>query len=72
MLNSGGVSYLKSSFSEGGAHSSPGNSIFDAVLKKLNRSFGIRNTDDLTVLSEAHGQKLDRTAYMPSSKLIVV
>jgi hypothetical protein len=72
ILGAGGILYIYGPFSESGAHTSPGNTQFDASLKARDPEYGIRDVDDVTQAARDHGFELERRVPMPSNNLSLI
>jgi SAM-dependent methyltransferase len=72
MLDAGGQLYLYGPFKRGGAHTSPSNAEFDAMLRGRDPAWGIRDLEEVTAAAELHGLALESTVEMPANNLILI
>lgn len=72
VLAENGQFCLYGPFSRGGRHSSASNFQFDAMLRSRDAVMGIRDLDNLLVLGEAAGLRLNRSIPMPANNEIMI
>ncbi len=71
-LSRGGVLVLYGPYRRHGAHTAPSNEAFDAALRARNPEWGLRDSEDVTRLAEAHGFALEEVVEMPANNLMLV
>lgn len=67
-----GLLFLYGPFKVDGQHTAPSNAAFDANLKEINPTFGVRDLDQVSAEALANGFLLERTFDMPANNLTVV
>lgn len=72
VLPPGGVLYLYGAYREHGAHTAPGNALFDQDLRRRNVDWGVRDLEEVTELAGHHGLKLVERFAMPANNLSLV
>jgi SAM-dependent methyltransferase len=72
LLAPGSVLFLYGPFKEGGHHTAPSNSAFDAGLRARNPHWGVRDLDDFSSLADRHGFDLVERIAMPANNLSVI
>ena len=72
LLSGGGVLYLYGPLRRQGRHTSPSNAAFDALLRRQEQDWGIRDPDEVARLADWAGFDLLQTHEMPSNNLSVV
>jgi hypothetical protein len=72
LLRANGLLVLYGAFMRYGVHSAPSNATFDASLKALDRSWGVRDIADLERLGEASRLSLRGTITIPANNMVVV
>lgn len=55
-----------------GRHTAPSNAEFDAILRRRNAEWGVRDLDDVTALAQGYGFTLEQVVAMPANNLTVV
>lgn len=71
-LRAGGLLVLYGPFNVDGAFTSPGNEAFDAKLKGMDASFGIKDVGHVSALAEAVGLRLREVVEMPANNKTLV
>lgn len=71
-LEMGGALIFYGPFKEGGRHTGEGNARFDASLRAQDPSWGVRDLDDLTALTDAAGFGPPDIHQMPANNRLVV
>jgi SAM-dependent methyltransferase len=71
-LPSGGVLCLYGPYKEGGAHTAESNLRFDIDLQTRDRSWGVRNLEDVAALAAEHGLRHAETVTMPANNRTLV
>ena len=72
LLPLGGVLYLYGPYKQGGKHTAPSNQIFDQSLRAQNKSWGVRNLEDVIEIAQQQGLNLVKTVSMPANNLSVI
>ncbi len=72
ILDLGGVLYLYGAFMMGGKHTAPSNVEFNAMLKKTDPDWGLRNLEDVEAEAGLNGLKLFKVVPMPANNFSVV
>jgi len=72
VLTSGGLLFLYGPFREAGVHTGAGNAAFDADLRASNRSWGIRDLDEIAAVASRHDFMAPERIAMPANNLSVV
>ena len=72
VLPNSGVIYLYGPYRLNGRHTAPSNAAFDAMLRRQNPEWGVRDLDEVTSSAQRHGFELRETAAMPANNLSVV
>ena len=72
LLRVGGLLFLYGAFMRDGVHSAPSNAAFDASLKALNPSWGVRDIAELERVGESSGLSLRETIEMPANNMSLV
>ena len=72
LLGVGGLLFLYGAFVRDGVHSAPSNAAFDASLKALNPSWGVRDIAELERVGESSGLSLRETIEMPANNKSLV
>lgn len=72
LLPSGGVLYLYGPYKEKGAHIAPSNEAFDCSLQMRDRSWGIRDLDEVVALAGRHSLDFAERIAMPANNLSVI
>jgi hypothetical protein len=72
LLKGGGLLCLYGPFKRQGQHSSPSNKSFDALLRRQDREWGVRDIGDVSHLADQTGLDLHQTHEMPSNNLTLV
>jgi cyclopropane fatty-acyl-phospholipid synthase-like methyltransferase len=72
VLRGGGVLYTYGPYMRDGRHTAPSNEAFDAWLKSLDPSFGVRDVADVEAAASAQGLKLREVVEMPANNLSLV
>jgi Protein of unknown function (DUF938) len=72
LLGGGGVLCLYGPFQRQGLHTSPSNAAFDALLRRQDQSWGVRDLDEVARVADTAGFDLLQTHEMPSNNLTVV
>jgi SAM-dependent methyltransferase len=67
ILPAGGVLFLYGPYRFSGAFTAPSNEAFDASLKQMDPSYGVRDLDDLTRLAAQSGFVHEETIPMPAN-----
>ena len=66
VLGSGGLLLLYGPFQDGGVHTSASNAAFDAHLRSLNPSMGVRDAQEIGRWAQAHGLRAKADQPMPT------
>ena len=72
LLSGGGLLCLYGPFKRQGQHTSPSNKSFDALLRRQDPEWGVRDVDDASRLADEAGLDLRQTHEMPSNNLTLV
>jgi len=72
VLPAGGLLYLYGPFRREGAHTSESNAMFDAVLRRGNASWGVRDLEAVTDAAQAAGFDVPTAIAMPANNLSVI
>jgi Protein of unknown function (DUF938) len=72
LLSGGGLLCLYGPFKRQGQHTSPSNKSFDALLRRQDPEWGVRDIDDVSCLADEAGLDLRQTHEMPSNNLTLV
>jgi hypothetical protein len=72
LLPAGAPLALYGPFKRSGRHTAPSNEVFDSTLRAQNRSWGVRDLDDVADAGDSSGLDLTQIVNMPSNNLIVV
>lgn len=72
ILQKNGILYLYGAFMMGGKHTAPSNVEFDAMLKKTDPEWGLRNLEDVEAVANKNGLKLIGVTPMPANNFSVV
>lgn len=72
LLRAGGVLFLYGPFMRGGLHTAASNAAFDEDLKRRDKSWGIRDVDELVLEAAPHGFELSEVVAMPANNLSLV
>ena len=72
VLIGGGVVCLYGPFRKQGRHTSPSNDAFDALLRRQDPDWGVRDLDEVARVADRAGFNLLQTHEMPSNNLTVV
>lgn len=72
LLSSGRILYLYGPYKRDKKHTSPSNETFDQSLRAQNKSWGVRDLEDVIEIAEKQGFKLVKTVAMPANNLSVV
>ena len=72
LLSVGGLLCLYGPFKRQGQHTSPSNKTFDALLRRQDPEWGVRDVDDAFRLADETGLDLRETHEMPSNNLTLV
>ena len=72
LLREGGVLYMYGPYMRDGRHTAPSNEAFDAWLKTLDASFGVRDVAEVERAALAQGLSLQEIVEMPSNNLSLV
>lgn len=72
VLGSGAALCLYGPFKRGGEHTAPSNASFDQTLQRRDRSWGVRDLDEVEKEANRRGLALDRVFEMPANNLTVV
>ena len=67
-----GVVIFYGPFIEGGRHTGEGNTVFDALLRREDPAWGLRDIDDLSDVAADHGYGPAEVIAMPSNNRLVV
>jgi SAM-dependent methyltransferase len=71
-LAADGLLFLYGPYRRGGSHTAPSNTQFDAMLRRLDPAWGVRDLEAVTRQGEAGGLMLDEIVEMPSNNLSLV
>ncbi|MBT5414934.1 MAG: DUF938 domain-containing protein [Rhodospirillaceae bacterium] len=71
-LAENGILFLYGPYRRDGAHTAPSNAQFDAMLRRHDPAWGVRDLDAVARLGEAHGLALDETVAMPANNLSLI
>lgn len=72
LLEPGGVLLFYGPFRIGGAHTGPGNEVFDARLRAQDPAWGIRDLDEVTRAAASHDLRREAVVTMPSDNRTIV
>jgi hypothetical protein len=72
VVRNGGVVFLYGPYLRGGRHTAPSNARFDASLRALDASWGVRDADDVEAVARDAGFALARVVEMPANNLSLV
>ena len=72
LLSGGGLLCLYGPFKREGRHTSPSNEDFDALLRRQDPEWGVRDLDAVSGLADVTGFDLLQTHEMPSNNLTIV
>ena len=72
LLRGGGLLCLYGPFKRQGQHTSPSNKSFDALLRRQDPEWGVRDIDEVSHLADQAGLDLHQTHEMPSNNLTLV
>src|SRR5262245_34708609 len=72
VLPAGGPLYIYGAFKEGGRHTAPSNTAFDASLRASNPEWGVRDLGEVADLARWHGLHLVERIAMPANNLSLV
>jgi SAM-dependent methyltransferase len=72
LLEPEGRLFVYGPFMRGGRHTADSNAAFDLSLRRENRDWGVRDTDDLDQLAQQHGLRLAEAAPMPANNFVLV
>ena len=72
LLSAGGLLCLYGAFKIAGRHTSPSNKSFDALLRRQDPEWGVRDVDDVSLVADMAGLNLLQTHEMPSNNLTLV
>ncbi len=72
LLRAGGIVFLYGPYRRGGKHTAPSNESFEAWLKARDKSFGVRDLDDVGREAARHGFSLREVVEMPANNLSLV
>jgi hypothetical protein len=72
LLSAGGVLCLYGPFKRHGRHTAASNESFDALLRRQDAEWGVRDLDDVSVVADKAGLNLLQTHEMPSNNLTIV
>ncbi len=72
VLPKGGILYLYGAYMKGGKHTAPSNAEFDAMLKKTDPAWGLRNMEDVAAEAKKHGLEFVRDVAMPANNFSVI
>jgi SAM-dependent methyltransferase len=72
LLRGGGLLCLYGPFQRQGRHTSPSNKSFDALLRRQDPEWGVRDLDDVSLVADRAGFNLLQTHEMPSNNLTLV
>jgi Protein of unknown function (DUF938) len=72
LLGGGGLICLYGPFQRQGQHTAPSNKSFDALLRRQDPEWGVRDIDEVSGLAAAIGFDLLQTNEMPSNNLTLV
>jgi cyclopropane fatty-acyl-phospholipid synthase-like methyltransferase len=72
VLNEGGRLVVYGPFNTDGAYTGPGNESFDASLKQMHPSFGLRDTAQLKEWAAQAGMTMQPPIRMPADNLLLV
>jgi hypothetical protein len=72
LLSGGGLLCLYGPFKRHGQHTSQSNKDFDALLRRQDPEWGVRDLDEVSGLAEANGFDFLQTHEMPSNNLTIV
>jgi uncharacterized protein DUF938 len=72
LLSGRGLLCLYGPFKRQGQHTSPSNKSFDALLRRQEPEWGVRDIDDVSHLADQAGLDLHQTHEMPSNNLTLV
>lgn len=72
ILKKGGVLYLYGAYKKGGEHTSQSNADFDAMLRRNDPEWGLRNMEDVAEEAAQHGLEFQRDVAMPANNFSVI
>ncbi len=72
ILVSSGILYLYGPFKRQGQHTAPSNAEFDAMLRRQDPEWGVRDLDTVIELAAAHHLQWVETVAMPANNLSVI
>ena len=72
LLSAGGLLYLYGPFKRAGVQTAPSNAEFDAMLRRRDPAWGIRDEDVVTAAAEGHGLALESVVEMPANNLSLI
>ena len=72
ILPSGGILYLYGAFKVAGKHTAPSNEVFDAMLKRTDPDWGVRDLREVEMEANKHGLKLKELVAIPANNLSVI
>lgn len=67
-----GLLFLYGPFKRGGVHTAPSNEAFDAMLRRENVEWGVRDLADVAAVAESEGLRLAEIVEMPANNLTVI
>lgn len=67
-----GLLLLYGPFKRGGAHTAPSNEAFDAMLRRENVEWGVRDLEDIETAAEREGLRLAEIVEMPANNWTVI
>ena len=67
-----GLLFLYGPFKRGGAHNAPSNEAFDAMLRRENAAWGVRDLEDVEAVAEGEGLRRAEIVEMPANNLTVI
>lgn len=71
-LEPGGILFLYGPYRRGGSHTAPSNAQFDALLRRHDPDWGVRDLEAVAALGEAQGMALEEVVAMPANNLSLV
>ncbi|NDC34016.1 MAG: DUF938 domain-containing protein [Synechococcaceae bacterium WB9_2_112] len=72
LLGPGGLLLLYGPFSDGGRHTAPSNAAFDAHLRSIDPTMGVRDADWIIALARRHGMQPRADQAMPANNRLLV
>ncbi len=72
LLPSGGVLFLYGPYRRHGKHTAPSNESFDSWLQSQDRSWGVRDLDDVKECADGNGLTFSEYVEMPANNLSVI